>query len=54
MDGAVGDGDGVVAFVDGVVVAGAEEGEVVEAGGAAVDPVDDVVGVELAPEWRTA
>ena len=47
MDGAVGDGDGVVAFVDGVVVAAAEQGEVVEAGGAAVDPVDDVVGVAV-------
>jgi hypothetical protein len=54
VDFAVGDGDGPVAVVEGGVVAAADQGEVVDRGVAAVDPGRQVVGVELAPEWRTA
>src|SRR5919112_2122261 len=42
--GVVDGGDGPLFFVDQVVVAGAEEGAVVRAGGAAAGPVGDVVG----------
>ena len=42
---AVDDGDGPGGVVDEVVVVAAEQDEVVQAGGAAVGPVLDVVGV---------
>src|SRR5215475_2122391 len=44
-------GESPPSFVDGSVVSPAEEDEVVQAGGAAVGPRDDVVGVG---PWRRA
>ena len=53
VDDALGDGDCPLAGVDGAVVEGAEQGEVVEAGGSSVGPVDEVVGVAH-PGWGVA
>jgi hypothetical protein len=47
VDGAVEDADVPVAGVEVEVVAFAEQGEVVDGGGAAVEPGDDVVGLAL-------
>jgi hypothetical protein len=53
VDLVVDDGDGPVAVVQGVVIDPAQQHQVGEAGHAAVEPADDVVGVAV-DRWRMA